>query len=378
MRPTPVILVNNFPGPGMGGGEVQLLPVVRALIASGARVQVDAVPGSGFAERCAAAGAEVVSVPMRGRQLPAAVRVIRRTVLSAAEGLPEGQRPVLMGTGYLTNLLVRQAARGIDVAVVNQVAVIPGASAVDGGSSVGAALRAAVDRATAGRVDRFVAVSSAVREGLVARGVDARRVSVILNGVDFEALGAVEPASTPGLSEELVVAVVARLTPVKGVEYLVRAVPSVPGATFVIVGTGRQEPRLREVAVAGGAGERIRFLGAVESAAAVLARADVVVMPSLSEAFGLVAAEAMALGKPVVASWVGGLGEVVEDGVTGVLVAPGRPDELAAALRGLLGDPARARAMGEAGRGRARELFSADRMAAEYVALVGELGRTEG
>lgn len=371
-----VIIVNNFPGPGMGGGEVQLLTVVEALISAGMHVQVVAVPRSAFAERCRELGAQVTMTPMTLARFWAASRVVRGVAERVAVNGASGGRPVLMGTGYLTNMLVRVAATGLDVAVLNQIAVLPGASGLDGGSVLGLWLRSMASRATAGRVDRYVAVSTAVSNALVRQGIAPELVTVIMNGVDTEALGRVTPIRVPGADGAPVVACVSRLETVKGVEHLVRAAVHVPDAIFAIAGTGSQESRLREVAVAAGVSQRIRLLGHVDSAPGLLAAADVVAVPSLSEAFGLVAAEAMAVGKPVVASAVGGLAEVVADGTTGVLVPPGDQQALAAAIRALLGDPSAASAMGEAGRKRAAELFSEERMAAEYVDLIRGLSRS--
>jgi glycosyltransferase involved in cell wall biosynthesis len=100
---------------------------------------------------------------------------------------------------------------------------------------------------------------------------------------------------------------------------------------------------------------------------------DVLVLPSLSEALGLVLLEAGALGVPVVATAVGGIPEVVEDGVTGILVPPGQPDALADAVTRLLRDPERARAMGEAGRARVEREFTLERTIAGHLAVYESL-----
>ncbi len=371
----PVVIVNNFPGPGMGGGEVQLLPVVAALLDEGARVTIVAPPGSGFAARTEAMGTHAVRAPMSVRRVRAAVAALRAILAQGAP--PQGRRPVLVGTGYFTNLLVR-LARGVTAhgpAVANVVAVVPGASRLEGGGVAALAVRRFVDAATRARVDRFIAVSEAVAVRLLADGADPTRVAVVLNGVDFAALdeAAARQDGVPPLGEGRVVACIARLEPVKGVEHFVRAAALVDGATFVVAGTGSLEARLREIALAQRGGSRVEFLGSVPSAAALMARADVVVVPSLSEAFGLVAAEAMALGRPVVATRVGGLPEVVVDGQTGLLVEPNDSPAVANAVRRLLDDSGLAARLGAAGRAHARERFDARRMAAEYVGLVDEL-----
>lgn len=328
----PVVIVNNFPGPGMGGAEVQLLPIVEAFVREGAGVTVVAEPGSGFAEQAVRRGARAVAV----RMSPARAAVAVRTIRAAARGAAPERRAVILGTGYYTNLLVRVAGTGTGAAVANLVAVVPGASLLDGGSRAGAAARRLADRASRRSVDRHIAVSEAVRHGLIARGAHADRIEVVLNGVDADALrrDAERPVpELPDVSGPLVVCV-ARLEPVKGVEHLVRAA-ALLGAdvTVAIAGTGSQESRLREIAAAQLGGARVLFLGHIGSAAALMARADVVAVPSLSEAFGLVAAEALALGRPVVASDVGGLPEVVGRSPRGTLVPAADPGALAEGIR---------------------------------------------
>lgn len=367
---TRVVIVNNFPGPGLGGGEVQNLVVCRGLLAAGAELHAVVVPGSGFGAELAAIGATVTEAPMS----PRTARRAASAIVDAAMG---PQRAVLFGTGYFTNLLVRLAVGDAPKAcTVNLVAVAPGASLADGGSRAGHALRQLADRASAGRVDAWVAVAGVVAEALVAGGAPRARVHEIANGVEVAALEraaeAPLPAGVPAGDAPLVVCA-ARLEAVKGVEHLVRAAALLPRARVAIAGDGPLLEQLRELAVELGLSDRLALLGRVTPVAPLLAAADVVVLPSRSEGLPMAALEAMALGKPVVASRVGGLPEAVEDGVTGVLVPPSDPDALAAALAELLGDPERARAMGEAGRARVLEGFTAERMVAGYVELFASL-----
>ena len=104
-------------------------------------------------------------------------------------------------------------------------------------------------------------------------------------------------------------------------------------------------------------------------------RAAVVVVPSRREGYGMVAREAMAYGRPVVATAVGGLVDAVEDGVTGILVRPGEPGELRAVLERVLGDRSLCRATGAAARARARESFSREAETRSLLRLYASLGR---
>ncbi len=124
------------------------------------------------------------------------------------------------------------------------------------------------------------------------------------------------------------------------------------------IAAGGERRRLEAVAGDTGLGSRVRFLGAVEheDLADYYALADICVVPSRTETFGLVALEAQALGTPVVASAVGGLTEIVADGETGILVADREPQAFAAAIASLLDDPALRERMGEAARASRRHL----------------------
>jgi len=167
------------------------------------------------------------------------------------------------------------------------------------------------------------------------------------------------------------VACVARLEPEKDVHTLLRAMAEViskaPEARCLVVGDGSEAVRLKHFASDLGVSANVVFTGYRQDVSSIVSAADVFVLPSLAEPFGLVLVEAMALGKPVIATRVGGPLEIVEDGVTGLLVPPADPAAMAEAIRALLADPERRRAMGEAGRARFEAQFTAERMARETV-----------
>ena len=215
-------------------------------------------------------------------------------------------------------------------------------------------------------------------------GASAGRTRVIYGGADPARF---RPRDAVGEG----VLYVGRLTPHKGVDVLLSALPA--GARLLVAGSEGHDSRppesgyprlLRQLA----AGRRVEFLGPVSETELprLYASARVLVLPSVhrtcygrrvevSELLGLVAIEAMAAGIPVVASRLGGLPEVVEDGVTGFLVTPGDPQELGDRLRQLLADPGLAHSMGRAGRRRVLQKLTweacADRCLAAYLELVG-------
>lgn len=183
-------------------------------------------------------------------------------------------------------------------------------------------------------------------------------IMTIPNGIDLAAWRASadgEPPAEAGVNPALglglkphgpVITFVGRLEWEKGVQVLIEAarqLASLPDATFVIAGTGTQATRFRELA----AGDpRIHFIGHASDTDVrrLLARSDAVALPSLYEPFGLVALEAAATGAPLIVSAVGGLAEVVRDGVTGRVVPANDPRALAAAIAELVGDQSAARA----------------------------------
>ncbi|MEA2354737.1 MAG: hypothetical protein QOD61_866 [Solirubrobacteraceae bacterium] len=172
-----------------------------------------------------------------------------------------------------------------------------------------------------------------------------------------------------------VIAFVGRLERRKAPLDLIAAAPAIragaPGARVVIVGAdpfGTDPGYVEAVRAAG----EVEHYGWVPDASALMRHVDVLVAPSRQEPFGTVLAEAMAVGTPVVATRVGGLAEVVEDGVTGRLVDPGRPDQIAAAVLEVLG---RRRTMGEAARRSARR-FDADAYASRVEGLIAPPARS--
>lgn len=169
------------------------------------------------------------------------------------------------------------------------------------------------------------------------------------------------------------VGAVSRLAPVKGIAHLVGAMPEIlrrcPGAHLLLAGDGEERPALEAQAADLGVASRVHFLGFREDVEAVIAALDVFVLPSLNEGMGRVLVAAMALGVPVVATRVGGVPEVVEDGRQGLLVPAADPAALAMAIAAVLGDRMRAGAMGALGRARAERFSLAvmlERLAALY------------
>lgn len=228
-----------------------------------------------------------------------------------------------------------------------------------------------LQRASYAAAHRVVANSQAAAERLRTEGVPDRRILVIPNGIDVSSFPLREYSSRPRR-----VAMVACLREEKRIDVLIAAVPRIlerhPDAEFMIVGEGQCRAGLTAQAQSLGVADRVRFLGHRDDVPAVLAEADLFVLPSRSEAFPNSVMEAMAAGLPVVGSAVGGIPELVDDGRTGYLVPPGEPGPLADALIGLMDHPDRAAEFGRAGRRRIEETYSFDRMVSQFESLYME------
>lgn len=166
---------------------------------------------------------------------------------------------------------------------------------------------------------------------------------------------------------------IGRLIPIKGHLVLFRALAQararVPGVTLDIAGRGPLEPALKSYARELGVEDAVRFLGFVSPVQRAIEESAIVVVPSLGEGFGMVALEAMERARPVIASAVGGLPEIVADGETGLVVPPSDAESLADAIVALAGDLPRAAAMGAAGRERALTEFTPERCVESVEAL---------
>ena len=220
-------------------------------------------------------------------------------------------------------------------------------------------------------MDRLIVVSRAIEDKVVAEGrLGAERV-LVYNGVDLERLVHLDPCCT--LREEYgmepdaaIVGVVGRLELEKGHPTLLEAWPlvleRVPNAYLLIVGEGSRQDALREIARDQGIARHVIFTGRRDDIPAVTAALDVAVLPSYREAQGLTILEAMAMSRPVVASNVGGIPEMVEDGVTGLLVPPHDPAALAAAVSRLLLDHPLADTLARAGHDLVHDRFCVQRM----------------
>jgi glycosyltransferase involved in cell wall biosynthesis len=222
---------------------------------------------------------------------------------------------------------------------------------------------------------KVVANSRASADQLRLEHVPRRKVSLVANGLDLERYA---PRSPRGTLRK--VTVVANLRQLKGHDVLVDAsveiLTRVPDARFELIGDGPERAALAARAAARGVAHAFTFVGHCDDVPARLAETDIFVLPSRSESFPNAILEAMAAGLPIVASGVGGILELIEDGRTGSLVPPGDAGALAGRVLQLMADPAKGTRFGAAARADALARFSFDRMVAGFDAIyLTELAR---
>ncbi len=232
----------------------------------------------------------------------------------------------------------------------------------------------AMERVTGMLAGHEVAVCRQVLRREQQLGTRGRRLSVIYNGIDTARFRLATPYEECG--EGLTLGCVGRLSPEKGHRFLLRALAQVLGdgldVRLRMAGDGPSRGDLAELAESLGISGRVEFLGERGDIPAVLKTFDIFVLPSLTEGLPLTVLEAMASGLPVIAARVGGVAELVQEGRTGLLVPPGRPEELARAVRTLRDDEALRRRVASCAEQVARD-FDSSVMARSYAELYTRL-----
>jgi len=342
---------------GFSGGEVQLFLLIEGLARRGHRNTLVCPPDSRSALRAAELSVPCEPVPMRNSFSP---RGVRGTLAALRRRRPD---LVHLHTGRANWIGGLAAARlGLPAITTRR---------MDRAVKRGPRTRWLYGRGVA----HAVAISETVRQRLLDGGVPAEKISLIPSAVDPATL---RPARERGdLRRELGVAngafcllALARLTRRKGIDLLLDALARLEAPPLLLVaGDGDERAALEAQRDRAGLRERVRFLGRREDKACLLSACDAFVMPSRQEGLGVAALEALACGRPVVASRVGGLAESVRDGENGLLVTPDDSLALARAIERLQQDPELRARLGAAGPKRVAEGHLAEQMCDAYEAL---------
>ena len=336
------------------GAAVSIRNLVSGLVELGVDVRFAAYRGRPMAEEMRAAGIPVTEIDARSKLDPRAIRQLRELV--ASQGIQV--------------LHTHLSSATINGAMAGRISRVPVVSTVHGMNR----------KWTYGFSSHIIAVSQAVKRHLVGQGVAPEKISVVYNGIPMPAL-----SDLPSPAEAKAALGIPRSAPVygtvsrahlnKGIQFALRAMPAIlraqPEARYVFLGDGKHLAELKTEASSLGLGERAIFLGFRDQVYPVLRAMDIFVFPSLMEAMGISAVEAMAAGVPVVASDVGGIPEVIGDGL-GVLVPAGNTDRIAEECVRLFADAELRSGLAHAARESALDRFTT-RKSAEGVLAVYEL-----
>jgi glycosyltransferase involved in cell wall biosynthesis len=352
------------------GTERHILSLACALQGEQIEVKIGCPVPSPLAQQAAAAKIEVISIAKRGLIDWRAAKQLRRLVKSGQIHLVHTHN----GRTCLAAAIGLWGTRGRLVA--SQHFLDPAHTRRHGAAAMVSRI---LHHWMNGRVDKFIAVSQAVADALCPREKISRdRIAVIHNGLAASPAEPLRPVSEVrgvlGIDPQApLVVCAARLEAEKNIGALILAMQSVrerlPAARCLIAGKGSLHPALAAQIEQLGLTGHVRLLGFRTDVPSLINAGDCFVLPSHAEPFGLVLLEAMALAKPVVATHVAGPLEIVDAGVTGLLVAPSDSAGLADSIVRLLTDRALAATMGQAGRRRLESHFTDQRMAAATAAV---------
>lgn len=313
-------------------------------------------PNVEFYERARRRGLSVRMVHCQGRADWRAVRQIE-------ECIQEDGIELLHTHGYKADLYGYVAARRSGKPIVATCHNWVGGTAALG-------IYNHLDRMALKRFHGLAAVSESVAQRLLASGVSAKKVRTIANGIDVKSFERARPSPVLNFDGSKVVGMVARLDLQKGFEYLLRAVSELcdvfPGLKVVIVGEGPDRTAIESMIQRLGLQSNVILAGQHSNMPGIYAAMDVFVLPSLNEGLPMTILEAMAASTPVIATRVGAIPKVIQDGETGLLVDPGDADGLRSALARLLADADLCSHLGAAGHDWVSRNYTSEAMALKY------------
>ena len=353
-----------IPRPEIGGAERQLLMLLGGLDRSRFRPHVFCLDGEGslytqFAESCE-------SIHVIGRK-----RTVDPSALARLVRLMRDIRPTIVHTWlHISNVYGGWAARLAGAPWV--IASHRGLAKDPQHGLLTECQKRILNFFVSQFADKLVTNAQAVAQRMISQGFRAHDTTVIYNGLRTPDLSETELESAHASldldGQEILLGTIARIDPKKNLETMLRAVALVthtlPQVRLLVVGGGSQDYLCRLEALAGSLGiaSNVHFLGFRQDPLAIMSLCDVSLLSSVTEGLPNAILESMMLGKPVVATEVGGVPELITDGIEGFLVRPGDHQAFAVKTLGLIRDPVLAQRMGNRGRAKVIDAFSPDAM----------------
>ncbi|KHE92950.1 MAG: glycosyltransferase family 4 protein [Candidatus Scalindua rubra] len=372
-------LLYVFDNMEFGGGERVFAQIINRLSSKKYKIIVACLPTGAFIKKIEGSGAQIKSVDMRNRFNPGVIWQL--SSLIKREGVD-----IVHSQGARADFFARVAAKLAGAPVV--VSTVPMPVKGFDVSPIRKLIYTAFNRFSERFVDRFMVVSDALEKMMIEQHkIDPQRVVKIYNGIEKEEycisdeeimLGRLKFRMESGLGEDVpVIGVIGRLVWQKGFEYFIEAIPEVlkkfKEARFLLVGVGELKDVLEAKCKRLKLGDKIIFTGFRNDIKDILASIDVFVMPSLLEGLPMILLETMAMAKPIVATDIDGIKEVLYNGEMGLLVPPKDPKALSGAIVDMLVHRDKAYQMGMAARKIVKGKFEVDIMVQKVEDVYEEL-----
>jgi glycosyltransferase involved in cell wall biosynthesis len=353
---------------GMYGAEAVILNMSRMLLEAGHNSVIGVFvnssnPNQQLHEAALKEGIESHLIPCRGQVDRTAIAAIRE--LAARTGAD-----AVHAHGFKADIYVYLALRGRGVAFVSTCHTWYDTNRL-------VTFYGKLDRLVLRKFALVVAVSDDVKQRLLKAGVEDEKIRMVRNGIDLRPFDGAHPSLRGDVGESaLIVGLIGRLAWEKGVDVFLRAATCVlarsPSVKFVVVGEGPDREKLEQLVDELGIRKGVSMLGRRDDMASVYASLDIMVSSSRQEGLPMAILEGMASSLPLVASAVGEVPTVVQDGVTGLLVPAEDVEQLAASILELLGDAAKRQRFSGAARKLIEDEYSAERMTADYLRVYDE------
>ena len=360
------------------GPERQILQLAKSMEAEGFQLEIVALyRRKGAMPPIHPLLKEAKKIGLRAEQLNDRGKFSLKTVSSITDKLKEEHFSLIHTHGYKANLIGGMAAKLAGIKCIATVHLHTQAN-------LRLKLYRLIDLFALRFFSKIIAVCENLRQEMISAGLSENKIVTIHNAVDLKDFSPNTFCNVQQIEDQLgieanqpIVSIIGRLSPQKGHRYFLeaaaRVLKALPESRFLIIGDGPLKRHLEEFATSLGIGGAVSFLGYREDIVDLMRLSDVIVISSIREGLPYVLLEALALAKPVVATRVGGVPEVVKDKVTGFLVPPQDAKALAEAVIHLLSDRKEAKRVGEEGRELIYRKFSVQTMARRIAEVYREV-----